>query len=546
MKNFKKVLSLILTFVLALGTLSVVSADMSFSDLSESHWGYSYVQTLVSDGTINGYQDGTFKPEANVTRAEFVKMIGKTDKAFSVPFDDISGHWGYDYIMYSDMDVEGKMFYPDVAITRDDVIGLLWKRAGSPEAVAPSVITNQSSKPGAAAWAYAYGVMNGDDGVTMRLGDGVTRAEAAALICRSRAIDANSQKKSFADTVNAEILKTVYESSYSFDSEYEPSKTFTNGEIAGIAMKVLYESNLPKYNNLNTGISVDRPNTFAFYTACQYIWGDDRMTESFYDATANNLDAIALLTFAADVNSQKFDAAGVNSTYYDDVKYLESDGMKKYINGAFEAGIKLENGNNIYPKNSVTAKNLALILLQLDSLAGVYSTYDVSVEKITPVNVSMRTEIAGYPVTKDRYPIILSSIPNEVYNSNFIDSKGVVRTETTHGIYELARSRYDVFTNFLLRVTNYFKNSGMSVNIEFIPSMIVETDSEYIMKVKVSVNNVDAGKTFDDLFPNIISGEKPEIKSGVSFYAGLATGTKIQGLSMPIDDATFTSIDYIK
>ena len=118
MKFCKRILALILVCSFVLSVASIVNADMAFSDLPSSHWGYSYVQTLVGDGTINGYADGTFRPEANVTRAEFVKMIGKTDKSFDTPFADINGHWAYDYIMYSDMDVDGKSFYPDVPLMR--------------------------------------------------------------------------------------------------------------------------------------------------------------------------------------------------------------------------------------------------------------------------------------------------------------------------------------------------------------------------------------------------------------------------------------------
>ncbi len=545
MRNSRKIISLLLTVVMVMGTVTIASADMAFSDLSTSHWGYSYVQTLVGDGTINGYTDGTFRPEANVTRAEFVKMIGKTDKAFASPFADITGHWAYDYIMYSNMDVSGTNFYPDVPITRDDVIGLLWKRAGSPAVSAPSIITNQSSKPGAAAWAYAYGIMNGDDGITMRLDDGVTRAEAAALICRSRTIDTASGKKSVVNTLKPGILETVYESLCAFDDEYDPSRTFTNGEIAGIAMRLAYDTKIPKFQNLNTGISVNRANSFAFYTACQYIWGADRMTEEFYDATANNLDTVALMTFVADFKSGNFGVKNVKEVYYDDVKTVATDNMKTFVYGAYANGIRIDNSNNIYPENAITAENLALILLQLDSLAGFCSTYNITLEKITSSDVSMKTEFAEYPRSADKYPVILKDVPNQVYSSDFIDSKGVVRSEYAKVMYELARSRPDVFTDFLLKITDALNKFGADAELVFIPSMVVETDSEYVIKVMVKIDSVEEGKCFDDIFPNIISGEKPELTAGMSFYAGLATGSKIAGLSIDIDDAVFTSIDYI-
>ena len=75
--NFKRVLSLLLVCVTLCGTVLTVSAARDFYDLPSSHWAYANVQTLVADGTINGYEDGSFQPDAKVTRAEFVKMIAK-------------------------------------------------------------------------------------------------------------------------------------------------------------------------------------------------------------------------------------------------------------------------------------------------------------------------------------------------------------------------------------------------------------------------------------------------------------------------------------
>src|SRR5919199_5312460 len=48
-----------------------------FSDLG-SHWATAFIQGLVSKGLIRGFPDGTFKPEASVTRAEYAAIIAKT------------------------------------------------------------------------------------------------------------------------------------------------------------------------------------------------------------------------------------------------------------------------------------------------------------------------------------------------------------------------------------------------------------------------------------------------------------------------------------
>ncbi|MEM3647308.1 MAG: S-layer homology domain-containing protein, partial [Thermofilum sp.] len=76
---------------------------LPFSDL-EGHWAYQYISELFSRGIVNGYPDGTFKPDRNVTRAEFCKLIVCT---ISIPletedlakFTDLgTDHWAFKYI----------------------------------------------------------------------------------------------------------------------------------------------------------------------------------------------------------------------------------------------------------------------------------------------------------------------------------------------------------------------------------------------------------------------------------------------------------------
>lgn len=50
------------------------SSNVSFSDV-ESHWAIDYIKTASANKIVNGYQDGTFRPEANVTYAEAVTMV---------------------------------------------------------------------------------------------------------------------------------------------------------------------------------------------------------------------------------------------------------------------------------------------------------------------------------------------------------------------------------------------------------------------------------------------------------------------------------------
>jgi hypothetical protein len=50
----------------------------SFSDVPVGHWAYAFVHTALSHGVIAGYPDGTFRPDTHVTRAQLAKMVALT------------------------------------------------------------------------------------------------------------------------------------------------------------------------------------------------------------------------------------------------------------------------------------------------------------------------------------------------------------------------------------------------------------------------------------------------------------------------------------
>ena len=50
----------------------------SFTDVPPTHWAYAYVHTALSHGIVAGYADGTFRPDAGVTRAQLAKIVALT------------------------------------------------------------------------------------------------------------------------------------------------------------------------------------------------------------------------------------------------------------------------------------------------------------------------------------------------------------------------------------------------------------------------------------------------------------------------------------
>ncbi len=77
-----------------------LAAGRSFSDLSPSHWAYDDIMACVELGTVTGFENGTFRPEAAVTSAQFITMLTQTFYAGEVAaVTDTTGQpWYYAYV----------------------------------------------------------------------------------------------------------------------------------------------------------------------------------------------------------------------------------------------------------------------------------------------------------------------------------------------------------------------------------------------------------------------------------------------------------------
>lgn len=110
-----------------------LTKDNAYSDVPDTAWYAAAVSTLSKMGVISGYPDGTFRPNAPITRAEFAAMIARFDetaKSADTPFTDISSHWAENAIgkAYGNGWVEGSsktVFCPESNLTRAETATLL-------------------------------------------------------------------------------------------------------------------------------------------------------------------------------------------------------------------------------------------------------------------------------------------------------------------------------------------------------------------------------------------------------------------------------------
>jgi hypothetical protein len=133
----KKLMFCLVSLTMLIGGISSASANemgerAAFTDI-ETHWAKLIIEAGAAAGYIGGYPDGSFKPDASITRAEFVAIVTRAsqleDEGAKQSFEDVNaGHWaigaiqkgiGMGLIVPSDM---GNQFNPDQALTRSGMV----------------------------------------------------------------------------------------------------------------------------------------------------------------------------------------------------------------------------------------------------------------------------------------------------------------------------------------------------------------------------------------------------------------------------------------
>ena len=140
-------------------------AGAAFTDQADIKVDSDVVDTLVSLGVINGYTDGSFKPNDTVTRAEMAKMIyvlrtGNSDASAynndKTSFTDVNGHWAAGFIKYCQSvgiiaGQSATKFAPDQTVTAQEAAKMLLVTLGYDAKKAGLVGTTWASKTNALA-----------------------------------------------------------------------------------------------------------------------------------------------------------------------------------------------------------------------------------------------------------------------------------------------------------------------------------------------------------------------------------------------------------
>ncbi|EOC99791.1 S-layer homology domain-containing protein [Caldisalinibacter kiritimatiensis] len=306
--NLKKtIIAFIVVSTMIICNINTASADIFYYDVFD-HWAADYIYWATNELKIfNGYEDYTFRPDENISRAEFIKILCRTaeiqgllqidaeyekieqnvddennqeyqsnekelNKVQTFGYSDINGEeWWYRYVVkvgeyinnakdnYKFQDVlPGRNFAPNKDITREEA-AVLSSYFSSPS------ISNVNKKITDIDEDYKYyneirklvdnGIITGYEDNTFRPKQNITRAESATII-----------KRLYFDM---EYLKGKYLQHIQFINDYEKEKLTLFGNY--------------DYNNLseNDQKYIKAKNTIEYKSFAEYIFPEDK---HFYDS----------------------------------------------------------------------------------------------------------------------------------------------------------------------------------------------------------------------------------------------------------------------
>ena len=178
--------------------------EVNFQDLGEAAWAENAITFLAKKGIISGYNDTTFAPNASITRAEFAKLIsslyGLVSESSIFPsqsFTDVpKDAWYFNYVeVCAQLGIVGGYgdgtFNPNALISRQDMAVIIYRTASvmqnslaavNPEKTfADEADINDYAKPAISALQQA-GLIDGTSETTFEPQAGCTRAQAATIM----------------------------------------------------------------------------------------------------------------------------------------------------------------------------------------------------------------------------------------------------------------------------------------------------------------------------------------------------------------------------
>ena len=452
MKNLKKVLALVLAFACAF----TMFAGAAFTDSADIKVDADVVDTLVSLGIVEGFEDGSFQPNGTVTRAQMAKMIyvlrtGNSDASAyndeKSSFTDINGHWARGYIKYCQSlgIIAGKSntkFVPNEKVSAQEAAKMLLVTLGYNAQKAGLVGTGWASKTNAladeaglledvntsftAACPRQYAaqlIYNAIDAKTVVLRDGEYTDETAMGVANKTIGEKYMGLKKTVGTLSS-FSKTSGKDTYEMSltdinendssTKYETSFTKVEKDYASLkykTVKVLYKAKDDVY-----GVFATDDNTSTTGVLADLKMDSDKKVK---------------------LDGTKYDLASTTTVYVDGVK-VTTDGEKTIKDWVTKYG---DGGSNKFAKPYLKGTKVELLATDGSSDYSILNVTTYEIGKVSYVgsdyiNVTTKGGVAPQSVKRSdddfNYP---SDIKKDDYvvvtkEGNYADKKGLIEKAT--------------------------------------------------------------------------------------------------------------------
>ena len=158
---------------------------VDFSDVASSDWYYEAVEYVCAKGLIDGVAEGSFAPNGTLTRAMVWTILARASGVDT----DGGASWYAKAQEWAAAKGISDGENPDAAITREEFVTMLWRLAGEPVYTAdlsrvPDAGSISAWAQQAMCWAWATGLVEGDETGAVSPAASASRAAAATLIMR--------------------------------------------------------------------------------------------------------------------------------------------------------------------------------------------------------------------------------------------------------------------------------------------------------------------------------------------------------------------------
>ena len=431
-------------------------AGAAFTDSADIKVDADVVDTLVSLGIVEGFEDGSFQPNGTVTRAQMAKMIyvlrtGKSDASAynddKTSFTDINGHWARGYIKYCQSlgIIAGKSntkFVPNEKVSAQEAAKMLLVTLGYNAQKAGLVGTGWASKTNAladeaglledvntsftAACPRQYAaqlIYNAIDAKTVVLRDGEYTDETAMGVANKTIGEKYMGLKKTVGTLSS-FSKTSGKDTYEMSltdinendssTKYETSFTKVEKDYASLkykTVKVLYKAKDDVY-----GVFATDDNTSTTGVLADLKMDSDKKVK---------------------LDGTKYDLASTTTVYVDGVK-VTTDGEKTIKDWVTKYG---DGGSNKFAKPYLKGTKVELLATDGSSDYSILNVTTYEIGKVSYVgsdyiNVTTKGGVATQSVKRSdddfNYP---SDIKKDDYvvvtkEGNYADKKGLIEKAT--------------------------------------------------------------------------------------------------------------------